>query len=398
MIHSFSCKNFYSFLDEMEVSFVVDNNAPKNDSYVDNAAETRLSLVETVAGPNASGKTNILKVIPFLQYLIVWSYTRDPDHKIPVEAFKKTIEGSEPTCLSVTFSIPKTERIFTYSFELTAERILKEELSERSKSSERFTTKVLFSRTWDEAAGTYVIKDKVFGATEKSVRTNASIVSDAFRANNELATTIARYWRDEVATNVGEDGYEGDHPLARHHIAEHAINFFYENPDVRNKASDLLRRFDIGFDDFARHEANGKMLYNLHHAFGVNDFELPLAYESSGTKQLIVVLRYALTALLSGGVAVIDELDAYLHPDIVEEIVSMFVSKEINTKHAQLLFSSHSHRLLAKLDKYQIILAEKNGKGGTEVWRLDDVKGIRPDENYYTKYIAGAYGALPNLG
>jgi hypothetical protein len=28
---------------------------------------------------------------------------------------------------------------------------------------------------------------------------------------------------------------------------------------------------------------------------------------------------------------------------------------------------------------------------------LDDVSGVRADDNYYTKYIAGAYGAVPKL-
>jgi len=62
-----------------------------------------------------------------------------------------------------------------------------------------------------------------------------------------------------------------------------------------------------------------------------------------------------------------------------------------------LLFSSHSHLILSKLDKYQIILTEKNKKGESEAWRLDEVAGVRADDNYYAKYMAGAYGAFPRL-
>jgi hypothetical protein len=53
--------------------------------------------------------------------------------------------------------------------------------------------------------------------------------------------------------------------------------------------------------------------------------------------------------------------------------------------------------LLNKLDKYQIVLVEKNENGISEAWRLDEVSDVRPDENYYSKYIAGAYGAVPKI-
>ena len=48
-------------------------------------------------------------------------------------------------------------------------------------------------------------------------------------------------------------------------------------------------------------------------------------------------------------------------------------------------------------DKYQIILTEKNEKGVSESWRLDEMIGVRADDNYYSKYIAGAYGAVPKF-
>ena len=111
------------------------------------------------------------------------------------------------------------------------------------------------------------------------------------------------------------------------------------------------------------------------------------------------MLMYIIQVLKQpGGIAAIDELDAYLHPDIVEALVKIFMSPETNPNRAQLLFSSHSHQLLAEFDKQQIILVEKNDEGATDVWRLDDVSGVRADDNYYAKYIAGAYAAKPKIG
>jgi len=78
-------------------------------------------------------------------------------------------------------------------------------------------------------------------------------------------------------------------------------------------------------------------------------------------------------------------------------LCDLFIQPETNPKNAQLLMSTHCHLLLSKLDKYQIILVEKNDNGVSESWRLDEMQDVRSDENYYNKYIAGAYGAVPNL-
>ena len=122
-----------------------------------------------------------------------------------------------------------------------------------------------------------------------------------------------------------------------------------------------------------------------------------LIYESSGTKQLFILLKTILKALASGGVAILDEFDVNLHPEMVLALFDLFIQPETNPNRAQLLFSTHNHMVLSKLDKYQIVLVEKGEDGKSESWRLDEVSGVRADENYYSKYIAGAYGAVPKI-
>ena len=43
------------------------------------------------------------------------------------------------------------------------------------------------------------------------------------------------------------------------------------------------------------------------------------------------------------------------------------------------------------------MLVEKNENGISEAWRLDEMSNVRSDENYYTKYIVGTYGAVPKI-
>jgi hypothetical protein len=394
MIHSFTCENFYSVGEKVEVDFTVDGNAPSKSTYVAPTSSTRVSLIESVIGPNASGKTNLLKVLAFTQWLVVDAYSEDPDARLPIRPFG--YNEKKPTSLSVVFSIDKV--LYTYEFELSMQRILSERFSERTQSQERLTNKLLFSREWNSDKDDYDFTDKVFGVTREKLRKNSSVIATAYRDKNKLATIVARYWRDHVTTNVFEEGYRNLTREARNNIAHGAIAYFHNTPELMNMAQAVLRKFDIGFEEFAKHELQEKVFFGIKHKFGTDDFELPLEYESSGTKQAIVVLRYVLPAILSGGIAVIDELDANLHPELVEEIISLFSSPELNPKHAQIIFSSHTPTILSSLDKYQITFVEKNGSGQTEVWRLDSIRGVRADDNYYSKYIAGAYGAVPELG
>jgi hypothetical protein len=179
------------------------------------------------------------------------------------------------------------------------------------------------------------------------------------------------------------------------------MNFYSENKNLKKEAEKLLARFDLGLNafDIRKEEKEDGFTINVQviHSFGNQTCALPLKYESAGTKQLFVLLKIILQVLANGGVAIIDEFDVNLHPDMVMALYELFIHEETNPKNAQMIFSSHSHQILSELDKYQIILTEKNVKGSSETWRLDEVNGVRADDNYYTKYIAGAYGAIPKI-
>ena len=404
MIHSFSCKNFYSFNEPMTADFVVNEKAPNNNGYFTTNSGTRLSKIEAVIGANASGKTNLLKILPFTKWLIVDSFNANPNAPIPVKPFSFGEKKSKPVELSVDFEI--NGDIFTYSFTLDDKKILLEELKVKNKSKQKLTSKKIFSREWDNENNKYDLDDKIFALPtgfENSIRTNASIASVAYRLGHKESQKIIDYWK-KMETNVIEAGWIGDHllPNASRQLLE-TLDFYNEtdNKTIKEEAEKILARFDLGLDSFNIEKEKRGDDYSLNvkvsHSFSGRTESLPMQYESSGTKQLFVLLKTILLALVNGGVAVLDELDVNLHPEIVLSLYELFIHPETNPRNAQLLFSAHSHLILNKLDKYQIILTEKNDKGGSESWRLDDMSGVRADDNYCAKYVAGAYGAIPKL-
>jgi hypothetical protein len=382
----------------------VNDKAPKNDGYIEAPSGVRLSKMEVVIGPNASGKTNLLKVLPFFKWLITDSFVQNPTAPIPVSQFAFGSKKDGPIELSVDFEIKGD--IYTYFFILNDKQILKEELSVKNKTNIKVTSKKIFSREWNSETKKYSLEDKGFHLPkdfESLMRMNASIISTAMRLNHEGSRNISDFWQT-VETNVDEAGWVGDSafPNANRELLE-ALDFYSEeeNSEIKKQAEKLLSRFDLGLGAFnisKEKKADGVTLsVNVQHTFGKSKIDLPLHYESSGTKQLLALLKTILFVLNKGGVAILDEIDVNLHPDMVETLSDMFLDPKTNPKNAQLLFSTHSHRILNRLDKYQIVLVEKNKEGGSEAWRLDEMEGVRADDNYHTKYIAGAYGAIPNL-
>jgi len=401
MIHKFSFKNFYSFKDEAVINFEVNSKAPKTGAYIHDGQKNNLTKVLTVMGPNASGKTNLLKVLPFLQFFIVGSFQQNPDDKIPVKQFLFD-ENNDPSEFSVEFEIDK--KIYEYSLIVSDDKIIKEIL--KVKDIGRFST--LFKREWSEKTQKYLSSLKNYGLPSNFVgllRKNASIISTGNQVNHPLSVSIVEYWK-KIQTNVVEAGrvFRSFLDVELFKVSE----YFYKNPQLKEKAQNLLLKFDLGLSgiDIKEQKSPNKDESELFYVpvgihKNLNDNKNPkmlqFIYESGGTRNLFLILFKVLNALENGSIVVFDEFDADLHPSMIPELINLFISPVFNKKNAQIFFSTHHPHILNSLDKYQVVLVEKDENGCSESWRLDEIEGVRSDDNYYAKYMSGAYGATPRF-
>jgi hypothetical protein len=121
--------------------------------------------------------------------------------------------------------------------------------------------------------------------------------------------------------------------------------------------------------------------------------------ESAGTRRLLRVLVPAFKALDTGGLVVIDELDASLHTKACELVLALFSSPATNPKGGQLLLTTHDTHLLysAHLRRDQVWLTEKDGTGATSLYPLTDFR-TRKTDNLERGYLQGRFGAVPFAG
>lgn len=396
MIKRYRFKNFYSFREEAVVSFEVGKQPSQSGYDLTFADQSRGNKVVAVLGPNGAGKTQLLKPMAFLSWFISRSFLNaEPQQPIPVRPHK--LDEDSPIEFEVDFEL--AGKAYRYQLHVTPQHVLHEALF--VKTSRLYSYLFVRERRGDR----YAVKQKGFGMNAshaRGIRGNASLLAAGHVHDVATASKIVAYF-ERYSSNlrvIGRAHYD-------HQQLLNSAHFFSENQALHERARRAICELDLGLSDVELREMSvrdetGEETDSFHVPFGEHrldggqGFSLPFFEESSGTQAAYVLLRYILPVLESGGVAVIDEFDSDLHPHMLEVILDLFRLEHTNPHEAQLLFSCHTSEALNLLAKHQVYLVEKRDLA-SETWRLDEVVGLRSDDNLFAKYHAGALGAVPDI-
>ena len=127
-----------------------------------------------------------------------------------------------------------------------------------------------------------------------------------------------------------------------------------------------------------------------------DDFVLKLEEESIGTQKLFAIMCPIIDIILTGKIFICDEIETSLHPNIVTEIIKMFLNQS-GTYFSQIIFTTHDENLLDLdlLRRDQIWFTEMDEQKSTNLYSLSELKNVRKDENVAKGYLLGKYGAIP---
>lgn len=407
MIHSFAFKNFCSFADKSTISFedIRKGVETDNNMFCNSPAGARLSKVTTVIGPNASGKTNALKALAFLSWFVRNSFIGlEGEEEIPLDAFAFSEGKNSISEFELIFE--HKGNIYKYILHLCKTHVVKEELYQKEKT-QHFN--YLFKRKWNPKTNSSDISQRINLKTEivkEILRKNVSLISASVAIKNDILTDIVNFWQN-IINNVNRVGKVWDTSSLGERGLLDATKVYSNNQNLFNKVVQFLKDIDLGLESISIQEREipnkktGKiektfMPFGIHKVSN-KEYGLPFILESSGTKNMFVLLHFLLPIIQNGGIAVIDELEIDLHPHTLPRIIELFADPTANPNNSQLIFTSHSLEILNHLEKEQIILVEKKDDCKSEIYRLDELKGVRRDDNVYAKYMAGAYGAVPNI-
>lgn len=426
MILRYSFENFFSFAGETVVDLT--SNAKATSTRYDYQTDYgyKVNKVSAIFGANGSGKSNLLKPLAFLRWFLNSSFkSLDSDDVIPIKPHFSRADDN--IIISVEFlNLPEVDEKtvplqFKYSIELNPERVIKEEL--KLKSPKQYRS--IFTREFAKKNNEYTYKanknffcfsPEILSSTPK----NASLISFLDRLSDSAVkyknisienediiakslVTIVSGTFDLFSSNLCINGRIAD---SVDKAVLDTTKLYSADDVVFEKVSKIISEFDIGIDSLSISEeeliteSGEKKKIKLplaKHTHNNKQYILPLLYESSGTKSAYNVLYSIVDKLTYGGVAIIDELDNDLHPRLLLETISLFKNEETNPHNAQLIFSTHTPEVLKNLKKHHCFIVEKENSE-SNVWRIDDIEGIRSQDNLYTKYMSGALGGVPMIG
>lgn len=404
MIRKITTENFFSLQKEATLDLTTSSKTPTDYSFEKSYYGDQVSILGGVFGPNASGKTNLLKSLSFLNFFIRHSYKElDTKDSIPVDCF---IGSDDPIKFSLEFD--DRNSVYRYDIELNKSSVISERLKRYYKPTNSFRTVmlrkqgkkgVLVSQNDDFTDASFIqelLKD----------RPNASMISAGMVTGRSEFKKLDQAI-GEFTCNVNRSGKTDLHTRSMAKQMNECADFLQENQhfiediELRLKQADLgITKFEIHEVDVMNQEEGGtkKMLFPfVTHNTPQGEATFSLLQESSGTQRLFTLLRSFLPVLTEGGIAVIDEMESDLHPHLIPLLLNLFVDRDSNPKRAQLLFTCHHVEVLNQLSKEQIFLVEKDDNNLSTVKRLSEIKGVRRDENHFANYNAGRYDAIPEL-
>jgi AAA15 family ATPase/GTPase len=369
-------------------------------------ADDRSPNVVALFGPNAAGKTNVLRAITFATWFVSRSFDWSPETSLPYEKFGSKEKLQQRTRLAFSFagfvdflnpSIEGEQCPYSYEVILGPRRapqgdglqdiVLSEKITYQPKRRGKPIT-ILERRGLEIVKAAPGLIDKGTRLALKSVlRERASIIATLGQLNNP----VAGHFLQSTAL-IFSDIF-----IDRKIIGERDLsNFYRDHPSFFDALKDLARRIDLGIEDVQIHRYADDITLHFQHA-GLDQI-IPLRRESDGTRNLVSVFPYLVQALSTGGIAIIDELDTTIHPMLLPEIVRWFGDEARNPFGAQLWMTCHSASLLSELTKEEVLFCEKDRIGQTSVFKLAEIEGVRRSENFYGKYMSGEYGAVPQVG
>ena len=390
MLIQFNFKNFKSFRDEATLDLSAAKMTEFSDRVVTVGSE-KILPVAAIYGANASGKSNIYNAFEYMSGYVADSF-KYGDEEEKFEEFRPTpflfdsTSASAESSFEVYFTLPgdKAERTYNYGFCIDKEGVTEEWLNSKAKTARKYS------------------RDNIQVALEKQVL----IIS----LGAKLKVSKCKAIRDWFLANEFADF--GD-PFTNFFMSRRLPKGFVENKDVQQKVVEYFASFDEHIKDFriekVPHDGETKedtyKINALHKMIDSDGMaEIPLGMESAGTLKMFALYPELQEVLEKGSVFFIDELNARLHPLLVRNFLLTFLNPEINTNHAQLVFTTHDTWQLSNqlLRRDEIWFVEKDERGVSTLYSLADFvdeagSRIRKDESYEKNYLIGKYGAIPTL-
>jgi uncharacterized protein len=423
MLLEFSVANFRSVRARQTLNMVASADTARHPRNLTSGKKKDLRLLKSavIFGPNAAGKSNILRAVETFRQLVHNSATTfQAGQAIPVTPFLLTGDTTDqPTEFDIMFIADDGIR-YKYYCEVNQNRVVKEWLIAYPQGrAQRW-----FEREFDSASNS---EKWWFGPNFKAKRAerkvwqgftgiNVLFLSNAIKLNNVQLRAAFTWITQKLIVLIPGIGLNPflSIELLQEDVGHNKIMNFMRAADIGIDRLEMREEeltpitpvsplppgvmrvhFEIGGPLDARPQRRVRVLAWHKRIDSSEEVPLDIGDESDGTQKLFEFTGGWLRAMERGATLFVDELDRSLHPHITRFLVGLFHSHS-NEKNAQLIFTTNDTTLLDSdlLRRDQIWFVEKDQQRSSHLYSLLDYSP-RKDEALERGYLKGRYGAIP---
>jgi len=428
MLIEFKVANYRSIRETQTLSLVANAGREHLETHTCQSGlrvPNRLLRCAIIYGPNAAGKTNVIRALEALKNLVVGSAVALPTAETPHDPFKLSSETRQaPSSFEVSFV--QENILYEYGIKISSDRIHEEWLREYPSGRGR----ELFVRKYNRRKNDYDWKfSNAFRGNRSlwrtSTRENALFLSTAAQLNSIQLLPVFAWFERRVVMISGIGGLNAGLTLRRLSTDEGKLSLlpFVQTADpgiadvgIKRAAIPGARPMPMAiggavafpgvpgqviFDQAAPNQPPDQVTISFAHGSIDDDTQISidLFQESAGTRALFMAAGALLQVLQRGEILLFDEIDTSLHPLLTRFLIENFHSSETNPNGAQLVCTTHDTTLLDRdiFRRDQIWFVEKGEDKATKLFPLSDFSP-RKDESLEKSYLRGRYGALPIVG
>ncbi|WP_270421191.1 AAA family ATPase [Acidaminococcus massiliensis] len=395
MLCQFSVKNFRCLKDQVTLDMQAANVGEHKESVLADIDGERYLPLAVIYGPNGGGKSTVLDALFSLCSKVMGPVFSAQGNQMRMESYSARIEPfafqpemkKEPTEFEIFFRTDVYE--YQYNVAIQNENIMFESLYHKKITGRQY--RKVFIREQGQ-------KIQLSGNLKKA---QVNDISDTITLLSYLMIT---YGKNQTVEDVKKWFV---HKINFLDYKLNTIELRMALPTVDAMKPRLLQMFqEMGLDivDYRIEQTDEPGRIRIFTVHNVNDaqYELDLHKESSGTIKIFNSIPFIADALVNGKTLVVDELDAKLHPLLLQYIIRLFADPLVNRKRAQLIFTSQDIITMNSTNfrRDEIWFAAKNIDEETQLYSLAEFKdekgnSVRNDASFSKQYMEGRFGADP---
>lgn len=446
MLIRFSVENFLSFSERQKFSMLPGKGTLKTEHKTSTIKGVSVLKTAILFGANASGKSNLIKAIDFGKKLVLRG--TKTDKLIDYQEFRLHQESNIPDS-RMEYEIQHKGKNYAYGFVFNHEVIKEEWLYEIGPKKEikiferNFLKKEIFDLDYilqklkkDEekqflrftAKGTPNNQLFLTEIRTRKVKENVSKIDDLFnvidwfqnslkvifpndkyneglkfelKQDEELLTTFEEFlsYFDTGIDGVCLEKVDAENIDVPKSVLEKIKEDLLSRKSENVRASILSSKNTTYFLSVKNNDIVVEKFMTKHkirNSSAVEKFDT--SDESDGTNRVMDFIPLLMDLLKGDNVFVIDEMERSLHPNLIYDLIDLFLSKSKNIN-SQLILASHESSLLTQklLRKDEIWFVVKDNDGASRLHSLEEYN-IRFDKEIRKDYLLGRFKAIPRIG